>query len=376
MKISYHQMSVMTFLSFISLKFLILPSALYLTSSNMSWLVALVLMIVDGLYALLIISLMKKNQNKNILEFMKESVGPVLAKLFLLILSVDFFLKIANITKGLEFFVTENFYNNFNWILFILPLIALVGFMIYKGLRNIARVQEIFYLSIVVGCLYIAFKSFSDIDPMVYLPIFKDGFLPLVKSGYSHLSWFGSSTFLLVIFGSVNFENQKKKNTILYIVFAILLVQLVYFVFYGLFDSTSPTHTFAISDISQFSSSKSIIDELSWLVVSLWVITQSIQIAVYGFCLVKVLMFTFNIRSKLVMVLVVDSLIFITAYIGSITVNLEKLFFTHFAAIITMISQYAIPLILFAGFLISQHKHKNKSKKLKGVKHEKIKNHI
>ena len=373
MKINYRQMCIMLFLSFIGLKFLVLPSVLYLHSSNASWFVVLILMIIDGLYALLTIDLMRKNQNRNLNEFMKETVGPVLTKVFMFILTIQYFLQILNIVKGMEFFVTENFYNNFHWILFILPLIALVGFMVYKGLRNIARVQEMFWLAIVIGCVYIACKSFNDVDPLVYLPMFKDGFIPIAKSGYEHLSWFGSSTFLIAIFGKVDFSTEKKNNSWVYILFSILLVQLVYFVFYGLFDSTSPTHTFAISDISQFSSSKSIIDELSWLVVSLWVITQSIQIALYGYCLVKLLMFIFNIRSKIIVIVMVDIVIFSLSYIGSITVNLEKVLFTPFASIITIISQYIIPLLLLAGYLI---KHKKETRDLRVVKDEKIKNHI
>lgn len=376
MKINYRQMSVMLFLSFISLKFLVLPSALYLHSSNTSWFVVLVLMVIDGIYALMLISLMRKNQNKNINEFMKESIGPVLTKILLAVLAVQFAFQVANIVKGLEFFVTENFYNDFNWFLYILPLIALSGFMIYKGLRNIARVQEIFYLSIVVGCLYIAFKSFADVDAMAYLPMFKDGFTPLIESGYSHLSWFGSSTFLIAIFGKVDFSGEKKRTSVLYIIFAILLVQLIYFVFYGLFDSTSPTHTFAISDISQFSSSKSIIDELSWLVVSLWVVTQSIQISVYGYCLIKVLMYLFNIKSKITMIVLLDIGIILLGYIGSKTINLEKIFFSNFASIITIISQYIIPLILLLGYGINKRKTKLENLTIKAVDNEKVKNHI
>ena len=383
MKINYRQMSVMLFLSFISLKFLVLPSVLFLKSGNMSWLVALVLMIIDGLYAVLLISLMRKNHNKNIHEFMVDTIGPVLTKVFLFVLALQFLLQVANIVKGLEFFVTENFYNNFHWILFILPLIALTGFMMYKGLRNIARVQEVFYLAIVVGCIYIAFKSFADVDPLVYLPMFKDGIVPLFESGYQHLSWFGSSTFLIAIFGKVDFSGEKKKTSLFYIIFAILLVQLIYFVFYGLFDSTSPTHTFAISDISQFSSSKSIIDELSWLVVSLWVVTQSIQIALNGYCLVKVLMYVFNIKNKIAMVVFVNSIMFTLAYVGSITVNLEQIFFTHFASIVTIISQYLIPLVMLAGNFINKRKKKNLKlktlnfeNKQKAVTNEKVKNHI
>ena len=373
MKINYRQMCIMLFLSFIALKFLVLPSVLYIYSSNASWFVVLVLMIIDGLYALMLIDLMKKNQNKNINEFLKETIGPVLTKIFLFTLAIKFFLQILNITKGMEFFVTENFYNNFHWILFILPLIALVGFMMFKGLRNIARVQEMFWLAIIIGCIYIAIKSFYDVDPLVYLPMFKDGFMPLVKSGYTHLSWFGSSTFLIAIFGKVDFSTEKKNKVWIYIVFAILLVQLIYFVFYWLFDSISPTHTFAISDISQYSSSKSIIDELSWLVVSLWVITQSIQLALYGYCFVKVLMFLFNIRSKIVMVVVVDIIIFMLSYIGSITVNLEHVLFTHFASITTIISQYIIPLIMLMGYLVNKKKQ-NRERKV--VENEKIENHI
>lgn len=362
MKINYRQMSVMLFLSFIGLKFLVLPSVLYLHSSNTSWFVVLVLMIIDGLYALLTIDLMKKNQNKNISEFMKQTIGPVLTKVFLLILAIKFLLQVANIVKGLEFFVTENFYNNFHWVLYVLPLVALTGFMMYKGLRNIARVQEMFWIAILVGCLYVAFKSFADVDPLVYLPMFKDGFTPLVTSGYRHLSWFGSSTFLLAIFGKVDFSTEKKNSSIIFIIFAILLVQLLYFVFYGLFDSISPTHTFAISDISQFSSSKSIIDELSWLVVSLWVVTQSIQISLYGYCLVKVLMYFFNIKSKTTMIVLVDLMIFSLGYVGSATINLEQIFFTNFASIITIISQYVIPLVLLVGNFLHSKNLKRKEK--------------
>jgi len=372
MKINYRQMSVMLFMSFISLKFLVLPSVMYIHTANMSWLVVLVMMILDAIYAFLIISLMKKNQNKNINDFMKETIGPVLTKIFLALLALQFALQIGNITKGLEFFVIENFYNNFSWILFSLPLVALAGFMMFKGIRNIARVQEIFYLSIVVGCIYIAFKSLADVDPLVFMPMFKDGILPLLQGGYRHMNWFGSSTYLIILFGKIDFSKENKNTTIRYVIFAILLVQLLYFVFFGLFDMTSPTHTFAISDISQFSSSKSFIDELSWLVVSLWVVTQSIQIALYGYCLVMTLMFLFKIKSKIIMVTIVDLLILSFGYLGSETVNLEKIFFSNFASIVTILASYMIPLILWIGYAIN----KNTSKTSKVVKHEKIKEHI
>ena len=283
MKISYRQLSIVVFMSFISLKLLTLPSFLFIKSGNMGWLVALVLMIIDAIYSFLLIGLMKKSNCRNINEFMEKTLGRFLTKIILSVLLVKFALVVANISKGLEFFVIENFYNDFSWILFVLPLIALCGFMIYKGIRNIARVYEMFVWAIIVGCVYIAIKSIPGVDPLVYIPMCKDGVLPLFEASYTYITWFGSATFLIMLFGKVDFKDEKKSKMIIYILISIALIQFMYFVFYGLFDTTSPTHTFAVSDISQFSSGRSSIDELSWLVVSLWVIAQALQIALYGF---------------------------------------------------------------------------------------------
>lgn len=371
MKINYRQLSIVVFISFISLKFLTLPSFLYLKSSNMGWLVALVIMIIDALYAVMLIGLMKKSNFKNINEFMLNTLGKFLTKIILAILLIKFALVVTNIAKGLEFFVIENFYNDFDWFLFVVPLIALCGFMIYKGIRNIARVYEMFVWAIIIGCIYIGIKSIPGVDPYVYMPMFKDGILPLFDAGYTYITWFGSSTFLIMLFGKVDFKDEKKSKMAIYIIISIVLVQFIYFVFYGLFDITSPTHTFAVSDISQFSSGRSSIDELSWLVVSLWVIAQALQIALYGYCLMLCIMYLFNIKSKVISITIINILLLIWSYLGTKTINLEQIFFTHFSSIISIIAQYIIPLILLVGYLNSKHKLK-----VKEVKNEKVKINI
>ena len=162
MKINYRQLSIVVFMSFIALKLLSLPSFLYIESKNSAWLVALVLMLVDALYTFLLINLMKKCNCGNINEFMEKTLGKPLTKLILCLLLIKFALTVANISKGLEFFVIENFYNDFSWSLFVFPLVILCGFMIYKGIRNISRVFEMFVWAILIGCIYIAVKSITD----------------------------------------------------------------------------------------------------------------------------------------------------------------------------------------------------------------------
>ena len=370
MKINYRQLSILVFMCFISLKLLALPSLLYVGCGNMGWFVSLVLMLIDAIYAFLIIDLIKKNQDKNFYEFLKQTVGTVLAKVFLLLLAVRFMFMLTNISKGLEFFVVENFYTEFKWEIFIIPLIILISFMVYKGIRNIARVSELMYVPITIGVLYIALKSIADVDILTFLPMFKDGFSPLVNTGYHHLCWFGSSTFLLLFFGRVDFKYERKRKLVFYLFLAVAIVQLMFFVFYGLYETTSPTHTYAISDISQFISERSSVDALSWLIGSFWIIGQVLQIAIYGYCFCQCFKIIFNIKSQFLPVVVLCGVLVCWSYLGEKTINLEAIFFSNWLNAIMLITQYVIPLILLIASLV-----KGKFS-TKGVNNEKVKNNI
>ncbi len=362
MKINYRQLSILVFMSFIALKFLALPGLMYVDSANMSWLVTLVLMIVDGIYVFLILDLMKKCGQKNIFEFLCYCLGPVLARAFMAVLVVKYALVVANISKGLEFFVVENFYNDLKWLVFVLPLILLTNFMVYKGIRNIARVNEIIVWPVLFGCIYIALKSISGVDLFNFLPFFKDGVAPLFSSGFNHLSWFGSSGFMFMLFGKVDFSNGKKYTMLKYIFLAIALTMLMHVVFYGLFDVTSPTHSFCLSDISQFSSGHSSIDELSWLVVSLWVTAQAVQLALFSFCMMQAIKYTFNIKNDVFPILFVLIYIFTWSFIGENTVRLEVVFLSAFSSIITILVQYILPIIIYIGYAVNNVKRKKGAK--------------
>ena len=373
MKINYRQLSIITFMSFIALKFLALPSLLYIESKNMSMFVSLILMIIDGLYAFVILDLMKKSGEKNIYEFMKNCLGTVATKIVIILLIIKYALVAGNISKGLEFFVVENLYTEFDWLVFVLPLMILVGFMVYKGIRNIARVSEMVCWAIVIGLIYIALKALSGIDILSYLPFFKDGFKPLVDSAWIHLSWFGSATFMFMLFGFVDFREEKKSKMIKYIIFAILIVELLYFVFYGLFEVTSPTHNYCISDISQFSSTYSAIDELSWLVVSMWIVAQAVQLALYSYCLAQAIKFLFDIKNNTLPIIIVVLYIFAWSFIGENTIRMERIFFTPFASIVTFVAQYILPILLEIVYAIKNKKKRAKDR-IERVKDEREKN--
>lgn len=363
MKINYRQTCILILLSQIALKFLALPSLLYTVAKSMSIFIALILMVIDALYAIMLLGLAQKSGEKNFYEFMTACFGKVITKIILVVLMIKYALVVANIAKGLEFFVVDNLYNQFRWHSYVIPLIAVVGFMIYKGIRNIARVGEIVCWAILIGIIYITLKSYGSADPGNFLPLFPEGAKPLVVGSFKYASWFGSSTFILMLFGKIDFSNKKKIKLIAYLLVSILLVQFVYFVFYGIFQIASPTHSFALSDMSQFISNHSSIDELSWLIVSLWIVAQAVQLAIYGYCTSECLKYIFNIKNEVLPTILVMVYILALSVIGEYTIGMEQIFFSKSTSILCTVVQYIIPLIIVIGGWIYVLRNNNNSSK-------------
>lgn len=363
MKINYRQVSLLVMMSFISVKLMALPSLLSHDADNMGWIVPAVMMLVDFVYALLLLDLMKKNETQNFYEFAKQTLGVVVAKIVLAILACYYAIVLAIIGKGLELFIIQNLYEEMSWFLFGVPLMAVVGFMVYKGVRNIARVCEFFWIPVVVACVYIAVKAFQGVDITSFLPMFQQGVKPVAWAMFKYIAWFGSSTFLLMLFGDVEFGNAKKRNLILFCLIAYVVVQLLNFVFYGLFGVTSPTHQFSISDIAQFNGSRSSIGELSWLVVSLWVVAQIAQFALYGYCFVKAIMFLFNIKSPTVGILFLYAYIIFWGVWGTKTMQPEVIFYQPITSWLTIVVAYILPIVLWIGHGVNVHKQKIKNAK-------------
>lgn len=368
MKINYRQTCILVLMCQIALKFLALPSLMYVESGSDSIFAVLFLMFIDGLYAFMLLNLARKSGEKNFYEFVSSCLGKPLTKIILVVLMAKFILVVINISKGLEYFVVDNLYNEFEWFYFAIPLVAVVGYMVYRGVNNIARVSEIIYWFICLGLIYIALKSIASADGGTFLPLFKNGVKPLFKSSFNHISWFGSSTFILMLFGKIDFRKRKPIKLIVYIFSSIALVALVYFVFFGIFQITSPTHNFCISDISQFSSLHSSIDELNWLIVALWIVAQAVQIAIYSYCFVQAFKMLFNVKSDVMPTIVVMIIIALLSYVGDQTVSMQKLFTNPIVSIIAISAQYAIPLVIWLASTINEVKQKKKQTYIKNAR--------
>ena len=360
MKMTYRQASIIIFYMLVAFKVLSLPSLMYQTCKNDGYLSVLIMMMVDAILVWASIKIIKQAKDKNIYDFIKEKTGSVIAKIFVIGLTLIPLIHLGIKTKGLEWFLVKNLYTKFEWFQFAIPIALITCYMIYKGARNIGRVCEFFVWIIVVGVIIIIIKGFASVDLTFFLPILSKGITPIFKAIYDYLAWFGLGGELLLFCGCIDFRDEKKSRIFFYLAVAIILVQLVMWSFYGAYGIMSSTHNFAISDISQISNANMALDELAWLIVTVWAMAQILHVSIYGYLFCRGLQLIFNIKNDAFATFVLFGLIILWIFWGEHTIALEKLFLHKSIVWIVVVGQYIIPLIVFGLSFI-----KNNPKKIK-----------
>ena len=371
MKMSYRQASIIIFYMLVAFKVLSLPSLMYQTCKNDGYLAVLIMMLVDAVLIWASLKILKQAKDKNIYDFIKERTGCVVAKLFVIALTLVPLIHLGIKTKGLEWFLVKNLYTKFEWFQFAIPMALITCYMIYKGVRNIGRVSEFFIWIIVIGVLIIIIRGFSSVDWTFFLPVLSKGVKPVFKAIYDYLAWFGIGGELLLFAGCIDFKQEKKSRIFFYSALAIILVQLVLWSFYGAYGIMSSTHNFAISDISQISNANIALDELSWLIVTVWAIAQILHVGIYGYLFCRGLQLIFNIKNDTVATLILFVGLIAWIFWGEHTIALEKLFLHDVVVWVMIVGQYLVPLIVFA---LSFAKKKNNKLQIKAkpaqVKHK------
>lgn len=90
---------------------------------------------------------------------------------------------------------------------------------------------------------------------------------------------------------------------------------------------------------------------------------QAVQLALYSYCLAQALKFLFDIKGNILPIIIVILYLLMWSFIGENTIRMERIFFSHFASIVTLLAQYILPIILEIVYAIKHKKGKNSSKK-------------
>lgn len=290
-RINSQQIAIMLFLVITGGKFLSLPAILSGDVGHDSWLVMVVDFAWDLLAILLVLYAIKLNTPKLSLDkVLSANITAVGSKLIHVVFFVVFISRTIVLLNSCYKMFAVTFDVNTNWVVFVLPVVAVSFFVVKLGMNSIARFGQIVVALVTVSVISLLVFLLLQADFKQLLPICEVGFNKIISTAYKRSFWF--SDYMFVYFALEHYEDSVQGNklflpVLISFVFGAILTILLDQTFVSLYGSIAPDTDIAMSQISIFSITDVASGRWDWLTLSLWLTSVFIKITVFVYCAYK-----------------------------------------------------------------------------------------
>lgn len=276
------QTSLILFVTTIALKLLVLPSLLIGTSQNSVWLVLIIMFAIDALLLTLVLAVVRAFPEQTFSQVLQKLVGKVGTKIVLCVLGLLFLLKLSMLMRECFEFYAETSYVDFSWIVYLVPLILVLGYATSSSLRALGRSIEIFFYFIILSVVMAILFSVSSIDIFAILPLVPNGISPILKALLDYAFWFGDFLIIAMLMGNIKLQNNSLKKMFLSYFCAMIVVFVVVTIHFSLFGSVSTTYKTSLVDITEYIPRITTSGRFTWIVLLLYPITLIFAMMVYS----------------------------------------------------------------------------------------------
>lgn len=362
---STRQLSIILFVALLGLKLLVLPSLLYQSAGSSGYISLIIGMGLELIALICVIYLMKKAPDKTFFEVMSEMFGKPVAVIINIIFFTYFIVRALYILMETRIFFVETLYENYNWIIFSVPFLLLMWYVLMKSNKVIGRIFEVFY-PLIVGLMFIVVvTSISQAKIDALLPICENGFPSVMFATLKNTFWFGDVVILYAFMGKVkqdkNFTSQLIKKYVLALVLLISFMVL----YYAIYDNIAGYLKYATSKMVQYSPRTTNMGRLDWLAICLCSFGLVMHYILMVFALKTDVNSLFKLKQEnsvssfiILFVISVASLLLINKLSFIIDLLRTPIYYYLFAI------QFILPVILAISYLIF-----SKVKKKKGLKY-------
>ena len=288
-KVTVGQFSLLTLLVISGSKFLSLPSKLAEAVGHDGWLVLVVAFLWDGVCLAFLAWALKLNQQHNLPldKILRTTLSPIVEKVVHVVFFVLFVSRSIVLLNSCYRMFAVTFDVSTNWVMFVLPIVAVAYFAIARGFNSIARMGQLM-CAVIVLCI-VALLSFTirQTDFGGILPIAEVGAKNILKATFDHSYWFSDYIFVYYILEHI--QVKKRVFTPIFTSFAVGVVLTVAMnvIFVALFGSIAPEIKLAMSKISVFSVAETTNGRWDWLTLSVWIMSVLVKIVIFIYCAYK-----------------------------------------------------------------------------------------
>lgn len=358
--ISAHQTGVIAGLLLFTLKMSSLPSLLYKYNRSGAIFTLLIVVALNALFLWLIVWLKKKYPKYDLYNLFKKKLGVVLTKTMYLVFFALFFLKILlMISDGFTFIrdVADSEYTIFNLFICFMPII---GALAFSGIRNLGRTCEFFLPFVVVSLAFAIIFSYIPVSSWSFGSLGNASFQGFLNSFFRLSFWTGDLFAILIFLDKVDLKKGKISHIFVpFTIMAILLI-IIYFLYYTLYQETSIFHVNVLNDVVQYAIGTSQGWHMDIFAIVVFFINMYLQGAILLFCanecIKKVLNYKINAvsLSTIVFALVASEFLFLTDYKKYI--YFAENILCYFSAILIAL----VPLVLII-FALTQKENSNET---------------
>ncbi len=342
-------------------KFVTMPSIIFASASTDSIFSILLGLLVELLLIFLITIVIKRNQDTNLFNLLKQKFTIVGALFIMLILFSYATVRLMYCYQELFSFFTELLYDEFPPLFFAIPTFFVTGYIAYKGARSLGRTFEILLPFIIVGTIIALISNIDFLSFDTNLPYFEQGLTPMLDGFLRSGFYFGNSLVLLFFVGKVKIVEPQKfvKNTMIALNITAGIILIACFLFYDVFGMSMQYTIFALTEYSQYDPFILELQRLVWLSAIVDITKLFCSTAVFVYCLGQAGKQVFNSKTTLSPIMISFLIIYSIATI--LHYDLEEMFMLvrNYFSFITI---GIIALSLIICIILSIKRRKNEQK--------------
>lgn len=340
-RIYSNQLSTMAIIASLTFKVVMLPKYLAEVVGNMAFVTVAIMMAIDVIGYLLVSYIIRR---VNVLKIDNKIIMiPLMAALYAMCAVRTTVLGGETLT-----YINGTLFDQGRIAFVILALIPFIAYLVHKGGNAIARMSQILFWFILGGVLFAIITARVDSNFGQILPMFEDGFTPILKGCNDHYFWFGDFIpflFLQLVPNNRKLGKKTRKSAFPLVLMGIYIATVFfYLLFTAVYGDAGGLVMFAFNKMAIFNKISELIGPTNLPAVVTWLLMVIVKLSLLLYSTTMAL--TYFVKRKSVALTINVVLLMVVLGFAVPSVEASYALGTSWAKYIGAATQYLTPIVL------------------------------
>lgn len=353
-QVSTRQFVVVQFLVALAVKMFMLPALMLRVVGKDSYIVMLAWIAFEFVDLTFVVLLARRNPDKTMYEILTDAFGKVVSRVIVALFTLFVCAKGLLVLGELKTFFVVTMYADINWVVMLIPLMALLCAFGIRSLRSIGRTAELITPVIVVSTLVLSGLLLGDIEFANLLPVMENGFASIKKGMLTFPMWFGDVSFLLMFLGNIKINRGFIWKSYLSKLVATALVMLFSVTLFSTYANVSTLIDYGnnVSNMTQLSMGAQDNGRFDLMFYCIWLFTVFLKLALIFYFFTRNLGFIVGTRNNYLMSPICAAVWYAVSAFVLRNENVSYLFFTSAVKYALCPVAFVMPMLLYITALL------------------------